>query len=142
MVGGCRFLLGVGGRYKTDTHSPSPPSIQTNKTHNHTQLATEFRLRSAEVVDRLQALEAQGALTGVMDERGKYIHISSEEMAAVAEFVKGRGRVAIAELAARSGELIDLEPKAAAAGGGGAGGGDDGGAIDFDALLEGEGEGA
>jgi hypothetical protein len=73
--------------------SPLPPGPQ---------LATEFRLRSAEVVDRIQTLEAQGALTGVMDERGKFIHISSEEMAAVAEFVRKRGRIAIAELAARS----------------------------------------
>lgn len=67
------------------------------------QLATEFRLRSAEVVDRIQALEAQGALTGVMDERGKFIHIAVDEMRAVADFIRGRGRVAIAELAAKSG---------------------------------------
>lgn len=67
------------------------------------QLATEFRLRSTEVVDRIQALEAQGQLTGVMDERGKFIFISEEEMKAVAEFIRGRGRIAIAELAARSG---------------------------------------
>jgi hypothetical protein len=55
------------------------------------------------VVDRIQALEAAGALTGVMDERGKFIAISGEEMAAVAAFLRQRGRVAIAELAARSG---------------------------------------
>ncbi|GBF89247.1 DDRGK domain-containing protein [Raphidocelis subcapitata] len=94
------------------------------------ELATEFRLRSAEVVERIAALEAQGALTGVMDERGKFIHISAEEMAAVAEFVRKRGRVAIAELAARSGEFIDLEPHAATTAAGGAGAD-----LDFDAVL-------
>ena len=42
----------------------------------------------------------------------QFIYISREEMAAVAAFIKQRGRVAIAELAARSDELIDLEQKA------------------------------
>ena len=35
------------------------------------QLATEFKLRTTEVIDRVQGLEAMGRLTGVMDERGK-----------------------------------------------------------------------
>ena len=92
----------------------------------------------------MQALEAAGALTGVMDERGKYVHVSADEMRAVADFVRSRGRVAIAELAARSGELIDLAPRAGGGAGGGGGGGGGGagggGGIDFDALLAGEGE--
>ena len=75
----------------------------------------EFKLRTADVIDRIQSLEAMGRLSGVMDERGKYIYISPEEMQAVAEFVKARGRVAIAELAAKSAGLIDLDAKAASA---------------------------
>lgn len=69
-----------------------------------------------------------------MDERGKFIYISIEEMQAVADYVRRKGRVAIAELAGRSNDLIDLNPRAAeaAAGGGGAAVGP---AIDFDALL-------
>ncbi len=43
----------------------------------------------------------------------QFIYISWEEMAAVAAFIKKRGRVAIAELAAKSDTLIDLESKAA-----------------------------
>lgn len=45
--------------------------------------------------------------------RPQFIYISREEMAAVAAFIKHRGRVAIAELAAKSDMLIDLESKAA-----------------------------
>lgn len=35
------------------------------------EVAAEFGLRGAEAVARVQALEADGRLTGVMDERGK-----------------------------------------------------------------------
>lgn len=49
----------------------------------------------------MRELEAEGRLTGVMDDRGKYIYTSRAEMAAVADFITRRGRVAIAELAAQ-----------------------------------------
>lgn len=44
----------------------------------------------------------------------QYIYISTEEMMAVAEYIKKRGRIAIAELAAKSNTFIDLEAKATA----------------------------
>lgn len=42
----------------------------------------------------------------------QFIYISQQEMAAVADFIKRRGRVAISELAAKSNTFIDLEAKA------------------------------
>ena len=42
----------------------------------------------------------------------QFIYISREEMEAVAGFMKQKGRVAIAELAAKSSQFIDLEEKA------------------------------
>ena len=63
----------------------------------------------------MQTLEQEGRITGVMDDRGKFIYISREEMAATAHFIMARGRVAISELAAQSATFIDLEPKCAAA---------------------------
>lgn len=44
----------------------------------------------------------------------QYIYISTEEMKAVAEYIKRRGRIAIGELAAKSNTFIDLEAKATA----------------------------
>jgi DDRGK domain-containing protein 1 len=41
--------------------------------------------------------------------RPQFIYVSMDEMAAVADFIKKRGRVAIGELAAKSNTLIDLE---------------------------------
>lgn len=53
-----------------------------------------------------------GRLSGVMDDRGKYIYISLEEMKAVADYIKREGRVGISHLASQSNQFIDLEPKA------------------------------
>ena len=47
-------------------------------------------------------------LPGVVDDRGKFIYISPDELEAVAKFIKQRGRVSIAELAESSNKLINL----------------------------------
>ena len=48
-------------------------------------------------------------LTGVVDDRGKFIYISQEELEAVASFIKLQGRVSIQDLATASGSLIRLQ---------------------------------
>jgi hypothetical protein len=55
--------------------------------------------------------DSAGRITGVMDERGKFIFISPEEMTKVADYVKEKGRVSIAHLANKSNEFIDFTPK-------------------------------
>ncbi|XP_050369550.1 DDRGK domain-containing protein 1 [Argentina anserina] len=75
-------------------------------------LAAEFKLRTQECINRINSLESMGRLSGVMDDRGKYIYISQEEMQAVADYIKRQGRVSIAHLASKSNQFIDLEPKA------------------------------
>lgn len=54
--------------------------------------------------------------TGVIDDRGKFIYITPEELAAVANFIRQRGRVSITELAQASNSLISWgrEPPAQA----------------------------
>ncbi|KAG9128999.1 hypothetical protein Leryth_014766 [Lithospermum erythrorhizon] len=74
-------------------------------------LAAEFKLRTQECINRVTSLENMGRLSGVMDDRGKYIYISMEEMRAVADYIKREGRVSIAHLASKSNEFIDLESK-------------------------------
>lgn len=75
-------------------------------------LAAEFKLRTQECINRIASLESMGRLSGVMDDRGKYIYISLEEMKAVADYIKREGRVSISHLASKSNQFIDLEPKA------------------------------
>lgn len=74
-------------------------------------LAAEFKLRTQDCINRIFALEKMGRLYGVMDDRGKYIYISLEEMKAVADYIKRQGRVSIAHLASKSNEFISLEPE-------------------------------
>ena len=52
-----------------------------------------------------------GMLTGVMDDRGKFIYISEEELQKVKRFIEQRGRVNISELAKSSNQLINLKPE-------------------------------
>ncbi|XP_065044234.1 DDRGK domain-containing protein 1-like [Musa acuminata AAA Group] len=74
-------------------------------------LAAEFKLRTQDCINRIMTLESMGRLSGVMDDRGKYIYISPEEMRAVADYIKRQGRVSISHLASKSNQFIDLEPK-------------------------------
>eukprot|EP01041_Mallomonas_annulata_P001808 gene1808-3506_t len=72
-------------------------------------LAIEFGLPAAQCVNRVQSLEEMGQLSGVVDDRGKFIYISTEELQAVAKFVKRKGRLSIADLAIESNKLINLK---------------------------------
>ncbi|CAH3174180.1 unnamed protein product [Porites lobata] len=72
------------------------------------ELACQFGLRTQDAIDRLQALQEMERITGVTDDRGKFIYISPEELQAVAKFIKQRGRVTISELAESSNTLINL----------------------------------
>lgn len=84
--------------------------IKDNKCVVLEDLATHFKLKTQQAIDRITELQANGSLTGVIDDRGKFIYISEEELLAVAKFIKQRGRVSIAELAECSNNLISLTP--------------------------------
>lgn len=62
------------------------------------ELAAEFGVKPADVVEKLQALEKSGRLTGVFDERGSYVYITSEEFAAVAKLISDRGRLTLKDI--------------------------------------------
>lgn len=78
-------------------------------------LASQFNLRTQDAISRVNSLQESGQLTGVVDDRGKFIYISKEELDSVAKFIKQRGRVSIAELVSSSNTLINLQPEAIAA---------------------------
>ena len=73
-------------------------------------IAAEFSTIK-EVVERIESLERMGRVTGVVDDRGKFIYITNQEMQKVADFIQERGRVSLADLAVQSNYLVDLEPK-------------------------------
>lgn len=71
-------------------------------------LAAHFHLKTQDAIDRVTKLQEEGLLTGVIDDRGKFIYISQEELEAVAKFIKQQGRVSISDLASNSNKLINL----------------------------------
>ncbi|XP_059172774.1 DDRGK domain-containing protein 1-like [Physella acuta] len=73
-------------------------------------LAGHFKLKVQDVIQRVQDLQAEGRLTGVIDDRGKFIYITMEELEAVARYIRQNGRVSICDLAASSNRLINLDP--------------------------------
>lgn len=84
--------------------------IKNNKVIVIEDLAVMFKLKTQACIDRIQDLQKDNILSGVMDDRGKYIYISEEELKAFANFIKQRGRVSITELAEGSNRIINLQP--------------------------------
>lgn len=72
------------------------------------ELAHEFGLRTQDAIARVEELQASGRLQGVTDDRGKFIHVTAEEMDKVAAFLRSRGRVSITQLARESSQLVRL----------------------------------
>ena len=71
-------------------------------------LAAQFKIKTQDVIDRINSLQETGDLTGVIDDRGKFIYISQEELENVAKFIRQQGRVSITDLAENSNKLITL----------------------------------
>lgn len=82
--------------------------IKQNKVIVIEDLAAHFKLKTQATIERLQDLQKDNTLSGVIDDRGKFIYISPDELEAVAKFIKQRGRVSITELAESSNKLINL----------------------------------
>uniref|UniRef100_H3DAF8 DDRGK domain-containing protein 1 n=1 Tax=Tetraodon nigroviridis TaxID=99883 RepID=H3DAF8_TETNG len=89
--------------------------IENNKVVLLEDLASHFGMRTQDAIDRLQNLLAEGSITGVIDDRGKFISITPAELDSVARFIRQRGRVSISELAQASNSLINLTPKSSSA---------------------------
>lgn len=87
--------------------------VKDNKVVVLEDLAVHFKLKTQAAIDRIIELQKEGRLSGVIDDRGKFIYISESELNAVAKFIKQRGRVSITELADNSSSLINLTPIAA-----------------------------
>lgn len=84
--------------------------VKNQKVVHLDELAGNFNLRTQDVVQRLQDLLQQELLVGVIDDRGKFIYITNEELQSVAKFIKQRGRVSITDLAENSNTFINLTP--------------------------------
>ncbi|KAI6240094.1 DDRGK domain-containing protein 1 [Aphelenchoides fujianensis] len=83
--------------------------VKTNKAVNIDELGSLFKMRVEDTVEKLRYFMSTGQLTGVIDDRGKFIYITQEELDNVAKFVSQRGRISLSDLAEYSNRLISLE---------------------------------
>jgi len=85
--------------------------IKNTKVVQIEDIAVKYSLQPKDVVAKIELLERQHKLSGIMDERGKYIYITEEEMNNVAAFINKRGRVNISDITRESNRLINLTPQ-------------------------------
>lgn len=85
--------------------------IKTTKMVDLEELASKFSMKTTDCIDRIRKLMEDDTLTGIIDDRGKFIYITTEEMEAVAQYINQKGRVSKAELSKNSGKFVNLEVK-------------------------------
>ena len=73
------------------------------------ELSAQFKMKTHDVIDRIKALESDGMLNGILDDRGKFIYLTENEIKGVVDFINQRGRISIFDLAQESNKLIKLE---------------------------------
>lgn len=74
-------------------------------------VASHFKMKTRDVISRIQELIENGSLTGIIDDRGKFISITNEELDSVAKFIRQRGRVTVTDLVVNSNKLINLNTR-------------------------------
>ncbi|EGC30758.1 hypothetical protein DICPUDRAFT_157467 [Dictyostelium purpureum] len=70
-------------------------------------VAMEFNLKTSDVVERIKTLDKEGLISGVIDDRGKFIYITRDEMESAAKFINRKGRITIDSLTSFLSEIID-----------------------------------
>jgi DDRGK domain-containing protein 1 len=73
------------------------------------ELGDKFMLKTQDCIDRIVKLEKEGVLTGIMDDRGKFIYITNDEMDSVVDYINKKGRLTISELSEESNKLIKIQ---------------------------------
>lgn len=84
--------------------------IEQKKVVLLSDLSIEFGLSSQAAVDRVKQLEEEGTITGVIDDRGKFIYVSADELKKIADMVRRRGRISVSELVREINSIVDLNP--------------------------------
>lgn len=56
-------------------------------------------------------LQQAGALTGVADDRGKFIVIEPQELDAIADYLMQKGRISVRDLTRYANKIISLGPQ-------------------------------
>ncbi|KAJ0396319.1 hypothetical protein P43SY_006630 [Pythium insidiosum] len=72
-------------------------------------LGAAFNLPTQDAIQRVESLQHANRITGIIDDRGKFIYITEEEMDSVAKFINRKGRLGLSELSKECNKLIRLD---------------------------------
>ena len=67
-----------------------------------------FKLTTKEVVAEIKELKQEGKVSGIFDERGKYLVIDAEEWTAVRNYITTKGRVRKSDIMTECAKLIKI----------------------------------
>lgn len=84
--------------------------IKLRKVVSLEDLSGVFKINPNDIVDRLNMLESQGRMTGIIDDRGKYIYLTEKELAAIEKVFMQRGRISKVELIKECNKIIRFAP--------------------------------
>ena len=82
--------------------------IKSNKIVLLEELVVEFSLDMDYLIKCIDQYESQGRLQGIIDEKGKYIYLSTEELQQVANVIQSRGRISLEDLNHHIHKIINL----------------------------------
>lgn len=84
--------------------------IKIRKVVSLEDLSGVFKISPNDIVERLNYLETQGRITGIVDDRGKYIYLAEKELSAIEKIFMQRGRISKAELIKECNKIIRFVP--------------------------------
>ena len=58
--------------------------------------------------EAIKRLEDEGKLTVLVDDRGKLVYVTEEEMQKIVEVIKENGRISLKKLTARCSGIVDM----------------------------------
>ncbi|XP_955202.1 uncharacterized protein TA04935 [Theileria annulata] len=67
--------------------------IVSKKLSNVEELSARFSLKASEVIKRIQELEDQNKIFGLLDDQGRYVYITDDEAESVISYLKSKGKL-------------------------------------------------
>ena len=84
--------------------------IKIRKVVSLEDISGTFKLNPNKIVELLNKYEQEGRITGIIDDRGKYIYITEKEMGLIEKMLTNRGRISKTDLIKECNRLIRFEP--------------------------------
>jgi len=80
--------------------------VKSQKVVRVGDIAERYRVSPQQISARIKELQDSNRINGVLDEHGRFVYIGPNEMKAVADIVRQKGRISLADLAIEIAELV------------------------------------